>query len=131
MTTMTRKNLLLLLLAALIMSLSMSAFAQVVAPSIPLPGGVTRTNPIDTGVSLAKYIAAYILIGICGLAFIFASYGATVDIIAWYNGKKTGGEVYGKALGMTVIAVFAAGLATYTITNIVYSGAAATPIAAP
>ena len=128
---MTQKNLLLLLFAVLIAGLSMDAFAQVVAPSIPLPGGVARTNPIDTGISLGKYIAAYVLIGVCGLAFIFASYGATVDIIAWYNGKKTGGEVYGKALGMTVIAVFSAGLATYAITNIVYSGAAATPIAAP
>ena len=128
---MTRKNLLWLLFAVLLAGLSMDAFAQVVAPSIPLPGGVVRTNPIDTGISLAKYIAAYVLIGVCGLAFIFASYGATVDIIAWYNGKKTGGEVYGKALGMTVIAVFAAGLATYAITNIVYSGAAATPIAGP
>ena len=128
---MTRKNLLWLLFAVLLAGLSMDAFAQVVAPSIPLPGGITRTNPIDTGVGLAKYIAGYVLIGICGLAFIFASYGATVDIIAWYNGKKTGGEVYGKALGMTVIAVFSAGLATYAITNIVNSGAAATPVVSP
>ena len=128
---MTLKNFLWLLFAVLIAGLSTEAFAQVVAPSIPLPGGITRANPIDTGVGLAKYIAAYVLIGICGLGFIFASYGATVDIIAWYNGKKTGGEVYGKALGMTVIAVFAAGLATYTITNIVNSGAAAAPIVSP
>ena len=123
---MTRKNILLLALGAVLAAgLSNGAFAQVTVPSIPLPAGVTSGNPIDTGVSLGKYIAGYILVGICALGFIFASYGATVDIIAWYNGKKTGGEVYGKALGMTVIAVFSAGLAIYALTNIVNSGGGA------
>jgi hypothetical protein len=125
---MTRQNTLLLVLGSLVMAgVSTGAFAQVTVPSIPLPAGVTSGNPIETGVSLGKLIAGYILVGICGMAFIFASYGATVDIIAWYNGKKTGGEVYGKALGMTVIAVFSALLAIFALTNIVNIGGAGTP----
>ncbi len=125
---MTRKNILLLALGAVLTAgLSSGAFAQVVVPSIPLPAGVTSGNPIETGVSLGKLIAGYVLVGICALGFIFSSYGAIVDIIAWYNGKKTGGEVFGKALGMTVIAVFAGLIAIFALTNIVNIGGAGTP----
>ena len=125
---MTRKNTLLLALSAVLMAaISSGALAQVTVPSIPLPAGVTSGNPIETGVSLGKLIAGYILVGIRAMGFIFSSYGAIVDIIAWYNGKKTGGEVFGKALGMTVIAVFAALIAIFALTNIVNIGGAGTP----
>lgn len=104
----------------LLATLATTAFGQTITPpSIPLPAGVTSADPITTGISLGKLIAGYLLVAVCAIAFLFAAYGATVDIIAWYNGKKTGGEVYGKALGMTVIAVFCALLATFAITNII------------
>jgi hypothetical protein len=117
---LTRQTLLFLLCALLFATFASTAFGQTItAPSIPLPAGVVSGNPITTGISLGKLIAGYLLVGVCAIAFLFAAYGATVDIIAWYNGKKTGGEVYGKALGMTVIAVFCALLATFAITNII------------